>query len=44
MAKGTCFVIMPYGSKDEKQRKHYLGVFQGIIQPAAAAVGLEAKR
>src|SRR5215207_2752710 len=39
-----CFVIMPYGGKDEQRRKHYLGVYQGIIQPAATEVGLEPKR
>ena len=35
---------MPYGGNDEKKRKHYLGVFQGIIDPAAQSIGFETKR
>ena len=39
-----CFVIMPYGGEDEKRRKHFSGVYQSIIEPAARLAGYEPKR
>ncbi|MBN1342884.1 MAG: hypothetical protein JXQ73_09410 [Phycisphaerae bacterium] len=39
-----CFVIMPYGGDDAEKRRHYTGVYQSIIVPAAIAAGLEPKR
>lgn len=39
-----CFVIMPYGGDEEERRKHFQGVFQSIIAPAAAKAGFEVKR
>lgn len=39
-----CFVIMPYGGSDEAKRKHFSGVYQSIIAPAAAGAGYECKR
>jgi len=44
MTERVCFVIMPYGGGDENRRKHYLGVYQSIIKPAAAAAGFATKR
>lgn len=44
MENKLCFVIMPYGGEDDKRRKHYLGVYQGIIEPAVKALGFETKR
>jgi len=44
MTKPTCFVIMPYGGNNEDRRKHYLGIYQGIIEPAATAAGFVTKR
>jgi uncharacterized protein (TIGR02996 family) len=35
-----CFVIMPYGGKDEKKREHYLGVYDTIIRAAAIKAGI----
>ncbi|MEN6641508.1 MAG: hypothetical protein ABFE08_03585 [Armatimonadia bacterium] len=43
MAK-KCFVIMPYGGDDEEARRHYDGVFLGIIEPAVTKAGYEVKR
>lgn len=40
----TCFVIMPYGGDDEVLRKHYTGVYNSIIEPAANKAGYRAKR
>ncbi len=39
-----CFVIMPYGGDDVDKRRHYAGVYQSIIAPAARAAGFEPKR
>lgn len=35
---------MPYGGSDEQKRKHFSGVFQGIIIPAAEKAGYVPKR
>lgn len=40
----TCFVIMPYGGRDEQRRRHFAGVYQSIILPAATQAGYTAKR
>src|ERR1041385_355095 len=39
-----CFVIMPYGGSDEKLHRHYAGVYQSIILPAASKAGYDVKR
>jgi uncharacterized protein (TIGR02996 family) len=39
-----CFVIMPYGSNDERLQRHYAGVYQSIIVPAATKAGYAVKR
>ena len=39
-----CFVIMPYGGDDPDKHRHYAGVYQSIIAPAARAAGYEPKR
>ena len=43
MAK-TCYVIMPYTGRDGTKREHYLGVYRGIIEPAARMAGYEVIR
>ena len=40
----TCFVIMPYGGDDEDIRKHFTGVYNSIIAPAARLLGYEPRR
>lgn len=42
--KKSCFVIMPYGGNDEEKRRHFAGVYEGIIVPAAAGAGYTVKR
>ena len=39
-----CFVIMPYGGDDPEMVRHYEGVYQSIITPAARAAGYDPKR
>ncbi len=39
-----CFVIMPYGGDDISRRKHYEGIYQSLITPAAMRAGYEPKR
>jgi uncharacterized protein (TIGR02996 family) len=39
-----CFVIMPYGGSDERLQRHFSGVYQSIIVPAAVKAGYDVKR
>jgi tetratricopeptide (TPR) repeat protein len=40
----TCFIIMPYGGEDEQLQRHFLGVYQSILGPAAERAGYQPKR
>jgi tetratricopeptide (TPR) repeat protein len=40
----SCYVIMPYGGDSEASRRHFSGVFEGIIAPAARNAGYSVKR
>src|SRR5450755_331687 len=39
-----CFVIMPFGGEDEQRRRHFLGVYQSVLAPAAQRSGYVPKR
>ncbi|SHN48251.1 hypothetical protein [Cryptosporangium aurantiacum] len=42
-----CFIIMPFGGSgedDDETRRHYLGVYQSILKPAAENAGYVVKR
>jgi tetratricopeptide (TPR) repeat protein len=39
-----CFVIMPFGGSDENKKRHFMGVYQSILKPAAEAAGYTVKR
>jgi tetratricopeptide (TPR) repeat protein len=40
----TCFIIMPFGAENEQSRKHFLGVYESILAPAAERCGYTPKR
>lgn len=44
MEKKTCFVIMPYGGKDEELKNKSKNVYDYIIRPAAEDLGFEVIR
>jgi tetratricopeptide (TPR) repeat protein len=39
-----CFVIMPFGGDNDQRRRHFLGVYQSILAPAAERLGYVPKR
>jgi tetratricopeptide (TPR) repeat protein len=41
---GMCFVIMPYGGDDDERQRHFLGVYETILAPAAQRAGYSPKR
>jgi hypothetical protein len=44
MAKPTCFVIMPFGTRSDADRNHYTVVYERIIRPPIDAAGFECER
>ena len=40
----VCFVIMSFGGDDDAKKRHFMGVYQSILKPAAQAAGYQVKR